>query len=144
MMKVLASRKVIIAIWVFALLALLFSYVVNFTSVGLDREAYNRGEQVETAVFMYFGKKTYGGGAFPLPEALTFRSEDGGTLTPDEVVKVINPALNPFVKDGKVYTRADEWSEWGKKVYWELTPTNPVNAKLVKIVTAIRSISLGP
>lgn len=130
------SKRFIVGGWVFAFLMLFLAYLIGFTSTGLDRDAYNRGEEVRTIGLSYFGKTTFGGGAYPLPEALTFRTNDGRALSPDEVVKVINPELNPFIEDGKVYTRSTEWSEWGEKIYW--APANPVTTKIAGILRFIR------
>ena len=133
MASILRSKKFIVGSWVFVFSML---YLMGFISVGLDREAYNQGEEVHTIGLSYFGKTTFGSVASPLPEALTFQAEDGRILPPDEMVKFINPELNPFVEDGKVYIRTKEWSAWGERVYW--IPANPVTTNVAKALRFIR------
>jgi hypothetical protein len=135
--RILDSKKY--RIWLLALI--LFSFLANFilwrVSPTIDRkESEKRGETVYTLEFSFFGKTTYGPWDSPLPEGLSFRTEEGKILTPQEMVLVINPALHPFVKDGKVYTRTPGWSRWGIKTYYE-APVNPVTTR---VANALRSI----
>jgi len=136
MANIFQSRKFGIGIGVLIVLLWVFTYLINFTYVGLDGEAYSRGEEVSTIGLSYYGKITFGGYSSPLPEALTFQTEDGRALSLDEMVKVINPELNPYVEDGRVYLYTEEWSHWGKRIYW--APANPATTNIAKVLQFIR------
>ena len=136
MVKILDSKKFVIGSLIFAILMWSFAYLAGFTYVGLDTEAYNRGEEIPTIGLGYYGKITFGGYSSPLPEALTFQTEDGRVLSADEMVKFINPELNPYVEDGRVYLYTEEWSYWGKRIYW--TSANPATTNIAKVLQFIR------
>ena len=134
-MTIMSSRRFIVGILIFCALIWALVYLQRFAFTGLDRAAYDRGEETYILGLAYFGKVTHGGGVSPFPEGLGFKTEDGRTLSQEEMIKVINPELNPFVRDGKIYTRTREWSEWGERVYW--TPTNPITTGIAKAVRFI-------
>jgi len=127
MKKVLTSWKIAIASWVFASIALCFMYLSAFTYVSLGLY---RGEEIDTVGFSYVGKTTYG--PILLPEGLAFVTESGERLSQEETIKVINSDLRPFIRDGRIYIKPYERSEWRHKVYW--APANAVTTNLAKIV----------
>ncbi len=108
-----------------------FVYFSWGVSPGLDRAAYDRGEEVHTIDLKYFGPKTHGPYESSILERMTFETQDGRRLSPEEAVQVINPALNPYVKDGKVYLHTPAKTEWGWHFY-HLDPS-PVSTTIAKL-----------
>lgn len=115
----------------------IFLYLMLFGHTGVDRSAYEQGHEVQTLGLGYFGKIVLGGGTYPLPERLALVTNDGQVLPPEEMVKYLNPQLKAFVKNGKIYTRTPEISEWGVKVIW--LPANSITTNIAKVTHFIQS-----
>ena len=131
------SRRFVVCIWLSIIPILFLAYFVGFTSTGLDRASYNQGEKVQTIGLSYYWETTFGGNAVPFPEAFIMKTKDGRTLSPEEMVEFINPELNPFVEDGKVfYISMKERTEWGEKIYW--APANFATTGIARLLNFIR------
>ena len=137
MVSFLRSKNFVRCVWLSIVPIWFLVYLVGFASTGLDRASYNQGEKVQTIGLSYYWETTFGGNAVPFPEAFIMKTKYGRTLSPEEMVEFINPELNPFVEDGKVfYISMKERTEWGEKIYW--APANFATTGIARLLNFIR------
>lgn len=127
--NLLLLRRLLILVWAIVLLSWSFVYVLGFTSTSVDRVSYERGETKPVLGLTYWWPEKQGGyEPLPFQDRIQF-TKDGRVLSPEEIVKYLNPELKPIVKDGKIYIHNPESFRWAH-VYW--MPSSPAVSMFTK------------
>ncbi|MFC1629722.1 hypothetical protein ACFL11_00640 [Patescibacteria group bacterium] len=118
---------------------ILLSFVIALTIVNVIIPGYDRSdEQIPTIAIRWWGPRDYAAHYSPLPDGLELVFDDGRKATPEEMVLVINPELNPTVREGRVYLVDPARTEWDWQVSW-LDP-GPVTTPVGRLILFFRGL----